>query len=162
MLRKVKINVKSYIISIIIPLAVGALSALLTRENMDIYGQVATPPLAPPAFLFPIVWTALYVLMGISAAMVWGRREVNYMAANSGLIYYAISLAFNFTWSIIFFNLRSFFVALAWLLVLLYLVVCTVAEYKKVAPVAAKLQIPYVVWVCFAGYLTAGIWWLNR
>ena len=162
MLNKRKNNIRSYIVAVIVPLAVGVLSALLTRGNMDIYSQVKTPPLSPPAFLFPVVWTILYVLMGVSSGLVWNRRENDLQAARSGLMYYAASLAFNFTWSIIFFNLRSFLVALAWLLVLLYLIICTIIEYRKVSLVAARLQIPYVVWVSFAGYLNAGIWLLNR
>lgn len=161
MLSGRKANIRSYIVATVIPLAVGILSALLTKENMNIYAEVKTPPLAPPGFLFPVVWTILYILMGISSAVIWNRRENNLQAARSGLMYYIASLAFNFTWSIIFFNLRSFLVALAWLLVLLYLIVCTVVEYKKVYQVAAYLQIPYIVWVSFAGYLNAGIWWLN-
>ena len=83
-------------------------------------------------------------------------------AADKGLSYYAVSLAFNFAWSIVFFNLRWFLFAFFWLLILLYLIIRTILCYKKVSTVAAYLQIPYVIWVAFAGYLNFGIWWLNR
>ena len=148
-------------ISIIIPVAVGTLAALLTRDSMDIYSELKTPPLSPPAILFPIVWTALYVLMGISSGTVYINRDNNPKAAERGLKEYATSLVFNFVWSIIFFNVRSILAALVTLLILLYLIIRTILSYRKVLPLAAYLQIPYALWVAFAGYLNAGIYFLN-
>ena len=155
-------KVKVYAVAILIPLAVGALSAFLTPENMDLYSEIINPPLAPPSILFPIVWTILYILMGISSGMIWLRRESNLKAADKGISFYALSLAFNFCWSIIFFNFREFFIAFIWLLVLLYLTVRTVLSYSKVYKTAAYLQIPYVIWLVFAGYLNLAVWILNR
>lgn len=151
----------TYAISIFIPLAVGLLSALLTMENMTIYPELNAPPLAPPGWLFPIVWTVLYVLMGVSCAMILTNRGRDPKSAEQGIKFYAISLALNFGWSIIFFNRRAYFLALLWLLLLLYTVIRTVIYYRKVSLVAALLQLPYVLWVTFAGYLNAGIWLLN-
>jgi len=162
MTSDLKQNIKTYAIAIAIPLAVGILSSLLTMNNMEIYSTLNTPPLAPPSILFPIVWTILYILMGISSGMVWLHREKYPKSADEGLSYYAMSLVFNFTWSIIFFNFRMFFLAFLWLLVLLYLIVRTILAYRKVSPTAAYLQIPYAVWVTFAGYLNFSIWYLNR
>ena len=155
-------NLKIFAIAIAIPLLVGGLSALLTRGNMQIYSQVQTPPLSPPAILFPIVWTLLYILMGISSAIIWANREKDIEAAQSGLAAYAVSLAFNFTWSILFFNFRLFGFSFVWLLALWILILVTILQYRKISPTAAYLHIPYAVWVAFAGYLNAGIWWLNR
>ena len=155
-------NLKIFAIAIAIPLLVGGLSALLTRGNMQIYSQVQTPPLSPPAILFPIVWTLLYILMGISSAIIWANREKDSEAAQSGLAAYAVSLAFNFTWSILFFNFRLFGFSFVWLIALWILILVTILQYRKISPTAAYLQIPYAVWVAFAGYLNAGIWWLNR
>ena len=157
-------KVKVYAVAIAIPLAVGGLSAFLTADNMNLYSEIITPPLAPPSILFPIVWTLLYVLMGISSGMIWQRREDDMINTDidKGISFYALSLAFNFCWSIIFFNFREFLIAFIWLLLLLYLTVRTVISYKKVYPVAAYLQIPYVVWLAFAGYLNLAIWILNR
>ena len=155
-------RVITYLVAIAIPLAVGISSALLTRDSMQIYGTLRTPPLSPPAVLFPIVWTTLYVLMGVSSARVWLRRHRDPKAADNGLSAYILSLAFNFVWSILFFNLRQFFFAFIWLLVLLYLILRTVLAYRKVAPTAALLQLPYLLWVTFAGYLNLGIFILNR
>lgn len=158
----VKQTVKTYVIAILIPLAVGLLSAYLTRDSMMIYGDIVRPPLSPPALLFPIVWTILYVLMGISSAMVWTHGQENPADAKAGLVYYAASLIFNFGWSLLFFNLRQYLAAFLWLLVLWYLILKTILYYRKVVPLAAYLQIPYLAWVTFAGYLNAAIWILNR
>ena len=158
-----KINpyILPYSIAIAIPLTVGIASAALTKDSMDVYGELNAPPLAPPAFLFPIVWSVLFILMGISSAMIFTKKERNPEAAKRELIYYAVSLVLNFTWSIVFFNLQAAFFGLLVLIALLYCIVRTILEYRKVWPAAAYLQIPYALWVGFAGYLNAGIWLLN-
>jgi tryptophan-rich sensory protein len=158
---KIKDNLASYVIAIAIPLGVGLIAAYLTMGNMDIYSAIKTPPLSPPALLFPIVWTILYILMGVSSAMVYNAREVEPTCARRGLGYYAMSLIANFAWSIIFFNVRAFGIAFLWLLLLLYLIIRTILCYFKVSKVAAILQIPYSIWVAFAGYLNLGIVILN-
>ncbi len=154
-------KIKPYALSILIALLVGGASAFLTRNNMDIYDELITPPLAPPSILFPIVWTVLYVLMGISAAMIYTAKDEPFKERYSALAIYASSLVVNFSWSIIFFNLRAYLFAFIWLLFLLFLIVKTIMQYKKIRPIAAYLQIPYAVWVAFAGYLNLGIWVLN-
>ena len=154
-------KIKPYAISILIALGVGGLSALLTRGNMDLYREIKTPPLAPPSILFPIVWTLLYILMGISAAMIYQSRTSDFKKRTAALATYASSLVVNFAWSIIFFKFRAFFLAFIWLLLLLYLIVKTILQYKEINKIAAYLQIPYALWVTFAGYLTFGIWILN-
>ena len=155
-------RIKPYVVSIAIALAVGLFSALLTRDSMDIYSQLVTPPLAPPGWLFPVVWTVLYVLMGISAAIIWEQREEDPAVASSGLSAYALSLGFNFLWSILFFNCRWLLLSFFWLLGLLALIWITVYDYRQISRPAAYLQIPYALWVTFAGYLNFGIWFLNR
>ncbi|MBR7132126.1 MAG: tryptophan-rich sensory protein [Clostridia bacterium] len=155
------IKIKPYIISILTALAVGGLSALLTRNNMDIYSTVNTPPLSPPSILFPIVWTVLYILMGISAAMIYTDNKASDAEKKSALYTYAASLLVNFFWSIIFFNMRAFLFAFIWILLLLFLIIRTIMKYYRIKPLAAYLQIPYALWVAFAGYLNFGIWYLN-
>lgn len=155
-------KIKTFVIAILIPLAVGAASALITRGNMNIYDEIKTPPLSPPGILFPIVWTILYILMGISSAIIYINKEKAKKPAEKGLSYYALSLAFNFVWSILFFNFRIYLASFAWLLVLLALIICTILSYKKASRLAAYLQIPYAVWVIFAGYLNLAIWFLNK
>ncbi len=155
-------RVKTYAVAIAIPLAVGLFSALLTRDSMMLYGDLRQPPLAPPAWLFPVVWTILYVLMGVSSGMIWERREEDPETTSAGLSWYALSLGFNFLWSILFFSCRRFLLAFFWLLGLLFLIVRTVLSYRKLSKTAAWLQIPYLIWVSFAGYLNFAIWYLNR
>ncbi len=161
MKKEAKRKIIRYAVSVAVPLAVGILSAVLTMGNMDIYKEVKTPLFSPPSFLFPISWTALYILMGISCGMIWDMRKTD-KNAEKGIYYYASSLVFNFFWSIIFFNFRMFMPAFIWLVLLLYLIVFTVVYYRRVNKTAAYLQIPYIIWVIFAGYLNLGIYILNR
>jgi len=161
MKEKTKENIITYAVAIAIPLGVGLLSAFLTRGNMSLYSEINTPPLSPPSWLFPVVWTVLYVLMGVSSALVFNNAPVNPKEAKSGLLTYFVSLFVNFFWSILFFNLRLFPFSFIWLLLLLVLIIKTVVHYKNVSSVAAYLQIPYIVWVTFAGYLNLAIAILN-
>ena len=133
-------KIKPYIISLLIPLAVGGLSAFLTRGNMNLYSEITTPPLAPPSLLFPIVWTVLYILMGISSLMIY-KAGVSSKQRTSALSTYASSLIVNFAWSIIFFNFKAFFLAFVWLILLFFLVIRTILEYKEINKRAAYLQI---------------------
>ena len=145
---------RPYIIEILIALLVGGLSAYLTKDAMSDFEALAKPPLSPPGFLFPVVWTVLFVLMGISAAIVYEK-------SGSVPFIYRLSLIVNFLWSIIFFNMGAYLFAFIWLLLLLLLIAMTIIEYSKVSKTAAYLQIPYLLWVIFAGYLNFFIWYLN-
>ncbi len=157
-----KKEIKTYAISIAIALAVGGLSALFTAGNMDIYSGIVKPPLAPPSVLFPIVWTVLYILMGVSAAMIYLQKEENPTLARNSLAAYGISLFLNFFWSIIFFNMQAFLFSFIWLILLWISVLITIIGYRKINPLAALLQIPYLLWVTFAGYLNLAIYLLNK
>lgn len=145
-----------------VSLGVGGLSALLTAGNMKIFDSVKMPPLSPPAAVFPIVWTVLYALMGVSAGRVWQKKDLNRRFASAGLEIFALSLAFNFFWSIFFFNCKAFLFSFAWLVLLFVQVLFTVIFYRRVDRLAGNLQIPYLLWVAFAGYLNFGIFLLNR
>lgn len=152
----IKPYIAVYLVCIAIPLAVGVLSALLTKDFMVSYSELERPPLAPPAWLFPIAWIILYTLMGISSATVLIMRKTETMRyARCGLEWYAVSLVLNFSWSLIFFRAEAYLFALVWLLLLLWTVIKTVKNYKAVSPLAAYLQIPYVAWLAFAAYLNA-------
>ena len=155
-------KLKNFAVSVLIPLAVGGLSALITMGSMDVYATLQSPPLAPPSFLFPIVWTLLYFLMGVSAFLIKHSKNGTEEKKNSALFTYGVSLFFNFFWSIIFFRLRWFLFAFIWLLVLWFLILKTILDYVRIRPWAAYLQIPYLLWVTFAGYLNLGFWFLNR
>ena len=150
-----------YVVGAAIPLSVGALSALLTRGNMSLYSDVVTPPLSPPPILFPIVWTVLYVLMGTSSTTVLLQRHKNLYPAERGIKFYILSLILNFLWSPVFFNRRAFTLAFIILIILFITVLYTVINYRRVSPVSAYLQIPYLVWLAFAAYLNLSIIILN-
>ena len=152
---------KTYVISILSALCVGIISALLTRGNMNLYEEIAMPPLAPPSILFPIVWTVLYALMGISATIIFTSTKSPVTMRAEALFTYIMSLAINFFWSIIFFNLRMYFLSFVWLVLLWVLIFKTILEYRQINKLAAYLQIPYLIWVTFAGYLSFSIFLLN-
>lgn len=155
-------KIKPYIIAILIPLAVGGLAAFLTRNSMNIYDQLNRPPLTPPGIVFPIVWTILYTLMGISSAMIFLERKSNPMMASMALATYAKQLVLNFFWSIIFFNLQNYLLAFIWLIFLWVSIIKMIYEFYQINKTAAYLQIPYLIWVTFAGYLNLAIYLLNR
>ncbi len=154
-------KIKPYVISIGIALAVGGLSALLTSGSMDIYSEIVRPPLSPPSILFPIVWTILYILMGISSAMIFNEYKNQPAQVTRSLIIYGISLFLNFFWSIIFFNMRTYLFSFIWLILLWISILLTIINYFKIKPIAGILQIPYLLWVTFAGYLNLAIYILN-
>ena len=153
---------KPYIVSIAISLGVGGLAALLTRDNMNIYDRIVMPPLSPPGWLFPVVWTILYVLMGISSARIWIKGKEEGIDVTSSLKVYGWQLAVNFIWSLVFFNMQAFLLAFAWIIVLWALIYTMIKKFKEIDSLAAKLQIPYLLWVTFAAYLNFMIWILNR
>ncbi|MDE7268287.1 MAG: tryptophan-rich sensory protein [Lachnospiraceae bacterium] len=152
---------KPYVISVAIALAVGALSAFLTRNNVNIYRYINKPAFAPPAIVFPIVWTILYVLMGISSARIWLQKENHPFEVMDALLSYAIQLILNFFWAIIFFNMQTFLFAFIWLVVLWVAILKMIFKFSLLDKIAAYLNIPYVLWVTFAGYLNFMIYLLN-
>jgi len=151
---------KLYLGSIAIPLAVGGLAALLTRNGMEQFEMIEKPPLTPPGWVFPVAWTILYILMGIAAAQV---RESDAAPAEKrcALTFYGAQLAANFLWSIIFFGFRAYIVAFVWLIVLWGLIFVTWRKFRNIRPSAGWLLVPYLAWVTFAGYLNLGVAWLN-
>ena len=140
--------------------AVGALSGFLSRNGTELYAEsIIKPPLSPPGILFPIVWTILYALMGIGAARIAEAPESRGRA--DALNVFVIQLIVNFFWSLIFFNAQAFGFAFAWLLFLWLLIGVMIFLFDRVDRMAALLQIPYLLWVSFAGYLNYGVWQLN-
>ena len=149
---------KPYIFSILLSLTVGGLSALSIANNMNIYDKIRMPPLSPPGWLFPVVWTILFIVMGISSAMIFTSKSSK---KDDALFIYAVSLVLNFSWSIFFFNMQSFIVAFIILVALWLSIIITIIQYYKINKVSAWLQLPYLLWVTFAGYLNFAIIVLN-
>ena len=155
-----KIKWKTLIVSIAIPLLVGGLSALVTRNSMEDFKSLQKPPLSPPGWLFPIVWTVLFVLMGIASYLVY-TSAAPCEEKKKALQIYAIQLFFNFFWSILFFNLQTYSFSFVWLVALLILVLSTTLAFWRISKPAGYLLIPYIIWVTFAGYLNLSIAFLN-
>ena len=152
---------KTYVLWVLFAEAVGALSGWLTREGTKIYNAVIVqPPLSPPSIVFPIVWGILFALMGIGTARVALAPASG--ARSRNLLIFLVQLAFNFFWSIIFFNFQAFGFAFIWLMLLWLLILWMILSFRKVDPLAAWLQLPYLFWVTFAAYLNFGVWLLNQ
>ena len=133
------------------------MSALFSG-NMSSYSILDKPAFSPPGFIFPIVWTILYILMGISSYIVYSSNSPNKPKA---LLIYGIQLFFNFCWSIIFFGLDLYLFAFIWLIALIFIIIIMIRQFYIVSPLAAYLQIPYLIWCIFAAYLNFSIFILN-
>lgn len=142
---------------LLFPLAVGAVSALLTAGSMEAFADLCLPPLSPPGWVFPVVWTFLYLLMGFAAFLVVNSGK----CGNNALFFYLLQLFFNFMWSIWFFNCERYLFSFFWLVALWLLIFATIHSFGIVSPAAANLMLPYLAWVTFAGYLNLGIYFLN-
>lgn len=151
---------KLLILCIVIPLAVGGLSALVTRGSMDAYSGMNRPPLAPPGWVFPVVWTILFILMGVASYLVLTSGK-DRGAIRQALRLYGLQLVVNFFWSILFFNLSLCWAAFVWLVLLWGLVLLTLVRFSRISGPAGWLLIPYLLWVTFAGYLNLMICILN-
>lgn len=152
-------DTKRLIKNVAIPLLVGGLAAFLTMDGMQYYTEeMVKPALTPPAWVFSVVWTLLYALMGYAAFLV---EEEGVGDQKTARILYFAQLIFNFFWSIIFFNLQWYLFAFAWLLILWFLVLATIRAFGAITPKAGKLLIPYLLWLTFAAYLNFGVYLLN-
>uniref|UniRef100_UPI0040564F98 TspO/MBR family protein n=1 Tax=Agathobacter sp. TaxID=2021311 RepID=UPI0040564F98 len=156
-----KIDIRKLISSLALPLLTGMLSGFLSRNAMVDFAAMAKPPLSPPAILFPIVWTILYILMGISMYIISVSDASEKEISDAKNIYF-YQLMVNFLWPVFFFNFGWYLFSFFWLLLLWILVFVMIRKFYAISPVAAFLNIPYLLWLTFAGYLNLGVWWLNR
>jgi len=150
---------KSLIYSLLISLGSGGLSTLLAGGSMERYRSLRQPPLSPPGWIFPVVWTILFILMGIAAWLIWGSDSPDKHAA---LWLYAAQLAANIIWTPLFFGAGMYLAAFFLLLFLELLIGLVIFQFSRIDRRAALLMVPYFVWVLFAGYLNLGVWALNR
>ena len=156
-----KHNRKTYTFWILLTEAAGALSGWISRSGMALYMQtVEKPSLSPPGWIFPAVWSILYGLLGFGAGRIWLSPPSK--ERSRALNLFISQLVVNFFWSPIFFNAQAYGFAFFWLLLLWGLVLWMIFCFRKVDPPAAKLQIPYFLWLTFAAYLNYGVWLLNR
>lgn len=155
-----KINKGLLFICIAIPLIIGIAASLLTQDSMEVFTSVNKPPLSPPAWLFPVVWTILYIFMGISSYLI-AVTDADKAAKEKAVQLYAYQLIVNFLWPTFFFNFQWYLFSFVWLVFLWILVLFMILKFKEINPIAAYLNIPYLIWLTFAGYLNFAIWMLN-
>ncbi len=145
-----------------IPLSVGGAAALLTRQSFEAYAAMPKPPLSPPGWVFPVVWTGLYALMGVSTYRLWKKEDMAKDAdaqkkeePSKKIIFmlYGAQLAFNFMWPLWFFQWKQYCIALLWLAGLLVLAALWAYLARRADKAAGYLQTPYLVWLLFALYL---------
>ncbi len=154
-------NPRLLIVCVAVPLLAGALAGFLTRDSMAAFAAIEKPPLSPPGILFPIVWTVLYVLMGVASYLVLtsGARQED---VDHAITAYGLQLAMNFLWSFIFFQMEWYLAAFIWLVLLWLAILYTLLQFRRISKAAGWLLLPYLLWVTFAGYLNLSIYLLNR
>ena len=152
-------NLKTRLISWAIPLAVGGLATLLSGGN-DLYRSINQLPLSPPAWVFPLVWTALYIAMGEAAYRVL-TSGADKGQIKKALIAYGAQLFLNFLWPLFFFGGQMYLTAFILLIVLWVAVFITTRRFSRIDENAGDLMLPYLLWVTFAGYLNLGVFLLN-
>ena len=145
-----------YLKNIVIALAVGGIIGFIISDFID-YSELIKPPLAPPGYVFGIVWSILYILMGISYSILEVNNELD---EKTKKVYY-IQLFVNVLWSIIFFVFKLRFVSIAWIILLIILIIEIIKLFYNKNKVSAYLQIPYLIWIIFATYLNMGVYILN-
>ncbi|MBQ3138992.1 MAG: tryptophan-rich sensory protein [Ruminococcus sp.] len=153
-----KFSFTELIISIVFAELVGAVSALLAGDFRGLYTEFIQPPLAPPAWVFPVVWVILYALMGITSYMIY--RSDSYRS-KSALFVYFVQLAVNFSWSIIFFRFELLTLAAVVAVVLTILVGIMICMFLSIRKKAGYFNVPYLLWMIFASYLAIGTMLLN-
>lgn len=153
-----KLNLKQLAISLAISLGTGFLSGLVTMLGMESFKNANKPPLTPPDFIFPIVWSILFILMGISAYIIYRSDQ---QGKTKALIVYGIQLLVNFFWPIFFFNFSAYLFSFIWIILLWLLIILMIKLFYPISKTAAMLQIPYLLWVIFAAYLNFGVYLLN-
>ena len=155
-----KLDWKKLLLCMAIPLGVGGLAALLTGGGMGEYSNFIKPPYSPPGWLFPVVWTILYLLMGYASYRVVTAQSEP-VKVRRALILYGAQLAVNFLWPLVFFGAKWYLAAFFVLLVLWVLVFLCIYAFADVDEKAGDLLLPYILWITFAAYLNVGVYLLN-
>lgn len=156
-----KFNLGDLIISLLISLGGSLVVGKLISGNAKMYENLNRPWFSPPSWVFPVVWTVLYILMGIAAYRIYLRYKSG-EKAKGALLLYGLQLILNFAWSIIFFWFKLYGLAFIELIILLIIIIITTIKFFKFDKIAGWLMVPYIVWVSFAGVLNLFIWMLNE
>ncbi len=159
-MNKEKFNYKILILFILFALLAGGIGALLGGDMKD-FDNLNKPTFSPPAIVFPIAWTILYILMGISSYLVCYNKTDKKFKTTACIIY-IVQLIVNSLWTLFFFRFNMLLFSFIWLILLLILVIVMIIKFYKIKPLSAYLQVPYVLWLIFAAILNFSIYWLNR
>ena len=151
---------KTLLICLAIPFAAGGLSGWLSGNRMETFQTLNQPPLSPPGWVFPIVWTVLYLLMGWASYRIY-TADVPELQSGRALGIYALQLIVNFAWSLFFFHLGWYLFSLLWLILLWVLIWIMIILFVRIDPTTWWMLAPYLIWVTFAAYLNWGVWMLN-
>lgn len=156
-----KLHVIKLIVALAIPLAVGGISAALSAKGMASYGDMEKPPLSPPAWVFSVAWTILYLMMGFAFYCVW-VAEADTKKKTMALVLFGVQLVMNFMWSIVFFRWEFYLVAFVWLMIMWCMVILTAIRFFRINRLAGLMLIPYILWLTFAAYLNLGAYVLSH
>ena len=152
------LDIKKLLFYIITTILIGVIPSIFVFKSINVYNSLNRPPFSPPSIVFPIVWTILYMLMGISIYIIMQSKRK--LKKNAKLIYY-IQLVTNALWTPIFFEFKEYFLAFLWILMLIVFVITMILTFYKISKKAAYIQIPYLLWLLFASYLNFGVFVLN-
>lgn len=156
-----KKNIATFLFSVLLAEGVGVLSRFLGMSNPENYKNFIIPFFSPPAWVFTVVWSILYLLMAVAAYRIWAKRREGEDAAKA-LVLYFIQLFLNFLWTIIFFKFRLIGLAFIESLLLLIFIMQTTFEFFRIDKVSGILMLPYILWVSFAAVLNYTVWILNN
>lgn len=165
--REVKHPVRGFFIAlgfILLPLVVGLVSSAITGDAQRAFGELNQPPLSPPAWLFPVAWTILYLLMGVASYLIYRvkpRTKAGKKLRTAELVLFYVQLVFNFMWTILFFNLELRYFAFGWLILMWLMILALIIMAFKNRKGAAWCLVPYILWCTFAAYLNIMIAVLN-
>ena len=147
-------------LTLAIPLCIGGISAMLTGDMMKEYFFLNKPPLSPPGWMFPVVWTILYIMMGLASYLVMTSGADRSLIVKA-LVFYGIQLALNFFWSILFFNCALYLWAFIELIAMWTAIIITTVLFFRASTPAGVMMIPYILWSTFAAYLNFAVYKLS-
>lgn len=156
----VKLRPGLFAIAVLIPLCVGAISAMITGDTMKEYFFLNKPPLSPPGWLFPIVWTVLYLMMGVASYLVLASSADRPLVMKA-LLFYGIQLLLNFLWSILFFKGSLYLWAFIDLIAMWGMIILSTVLFFRISTPAGLMMIPLILWTSFAGYLNFAVYKLS-
>lgn len=153
-------NIIKLCVALILPLAVGSIAGIFTAQAIpEWYASLNHPSFNPPNGIFGPVWTSLYLLMGISFFLIWKQNPS--AKRNAAIVIFFVQLLLNFCWTFLFFYFKEIGLALIEIIILWITILLMIISFYKVKPVAAYMNIPYILWVSFASVLNAAYYLLN-